>query len=280
MSGTESIASRTNCEPMIKLSPTTFFLWVIQLSSICGESPITHSSQGVAETMRVLLLDKSISYQRMLRDASHLVRTNYAGKLWTEVEKTLHQDGLRQILAKDEQHTTRYEYLVADDVHVDPSHLAHQLYFSLLVDRRATNLFTEAKTGSVMEAAAGLCVSPNLGYKEVLAGEWYPKNSVLFDALRLPSVLSVANEHPVLKKLKIVYDYIEDRHASSVQQGFHVQLLFGDSVQNNREGKQLFLTVGSGLDAPEGPAGQPVQKYFVERDTYGKFRSWGSTEWK
>jgi hypothetical protein len=254
-------------------------LSAVQLHVRGGESPAPDAPRIPTESVRVLLRDKSISYQRLLRESSHLLQTNSIGKRWIDVEQSLGRDGLRRILERNDQHTTHYEYLVAQDIHIGTAQAPHWLYFSFSVDKRMTNLIAEAKPGTVIDAAAGLCAELNLRYEDIMAAGYYPKSSILFDALGTPSAQAAASEYPILKKVKIRYDSIDDGLSASISQGFHIHLVFSDSVQNDSRGKQLFLTSVSGLDAPKDSSGRPVRQNVVEQDTYGNIRSRGSTEW-
>jgi hypothetical protein len=198
---------------------------------------------------------------------------------WREVEQELQRQGFRQIGASDNQHTSDYRYLVAQEGWRAGDQSAHALYLEFSVDRRSATDVPSAKPGCVMTTAAGLSAEPNRPYAQVLAGGAYPEGSVLFRGLRLPEAATAAREYPILKKVEVTYDFIRDRWSESVPQGFHLQLTYGDSPRSEQRGKCLYFTAESGLDAPQDCQGRPVADPFESKDILGEFRGWGSNEW-
>lgn len=260
--------------------PSVALALVFGTAVACTEPATTNSMTGLSERLRVLTADKARSYQRLLRDASHEVRGATLDRPWSEVEAALRRQGLRQIHARDNQHTSDYRYLVSKDGWRGSDHTAHSLYLEFGVDRRSTNTVASAKPGFVITAEAGLLVEPNRPYAQVLTNGAYAEGSVLFRGLRLPEVASTAQSYPILKKIEITYDFIRDRWSESVAQGFSLHLTFGDSARDDRRGKRLFFTAESGLDALEDWESRRLQQQFAPKDTVGEFRSWGSNEWK
>jgi hypothetical protein len=199
---------------------------------------------------------------------------------WSEVEPELRGQGFRQIRASDNQHTSDYQYLVAQDGWRAGDQSAHALYLEFSVDRRSAANVPGARPGCVMTAAAGLSAEPNRPYAQVLAGGAYPEGSALFRGLRLPEAAAAARDYPILKKVEVTYDFIRDRWSETVPQGFHLALTFGDSPRGDRRGKRLYFTAESGLDALQDWQGRPVADQFESKDILGEFRGWGSNEWR
>jgi hypothetical protein len=239
----------------------------------------TNSVAGLSERLRALTTDKTRSYQRLLRDASHEVRSAALDRHWGEVEPALRRQGLRQIHGRDNQHASDYRYLVSKDGWRGRDQTAHSLYLEFSVDRRSTNTLASARPGFVMTAEAGLLVEPNRPYAQVLTNGAYPDGSVLFRGLRLPEAASAAQSYPILKKIEVTYDFIRDRWAESVPQGFSLRLTFGDSPRDRR-GKSMHFTATSGLDGLQDWQGRSLQQRFEPQDTVGEFRSWGGGEWR
>lgn len=235
---------------------------------------------GLSERLRALTADKTRGYQRLLRDASHEVRSAALDRPWSEVEPALRRQGLRQIHARDNQHTSDCRYLVTKEGWLASDHTAHTLYLEFSVDKRSTNTIASAKPGFVMTAEAGLLVEPNRAYAQVLTSGAYPDGSVVFRGLRLPEAASAAQSYPILKKIEVAYDFIRDRWAESVPQGFSLRLTFGDSARDDRRGKSMYFTAVSGLDGLQDWKGKPLQQQFEPQDTVGEFRAWGGNEWK
>jgi hypothetical protein len=232
----------------------------------------------LAERLQALCSDKSLSYQKLLRDASHLVRDAALDRPWSEVEAALGRQGLRQMSKWSKQYTKHYEYLVNKTAWIAGDGTAHSLYLQFMV-RRPDEVPT-AKPGCVMVAAAGLLAEPNRPYEKVLASGAYPRGSVVFVGLRLPEVVETARNYPIVKKIEVTYDLIWDRWAESVQQGFDLRITFGRSALNDREGNAPSFTVPSGLDATQDRSGRPLDKQFKPEDTIGEFRYWGGIKWK
>jgi hypothetical protein len=245
-----------------------------------AELASTNSMTGLSERLRALIAGKARSYHRLLHDASHEIRGVTLDRPWSEVEPALRRQGLRQMRARDHQHTSDYRYLVSKDGWLGGDQTAHSLYLEFSVDRRDSNTVVSARPGCVMTAEAGLFVEPNRPYAQMLTNGAYPDGSVLFRGLRLPEAASAAQSYPILKKIEVTYNYIRDRWSESVAQGFSLHLTFGVSVRDDRRGKGLFFTAESGLDALEDWQGRRVQQQFESHDTVGEFRSWGSNEWK
>lgn len=246
----------------------------------CAEAASTNSMSDLSERLRALTADKARSYQRLLRDASHEVRGAALDRPWSEVEPALRRQGLRQLLARDNQHSSDYRYLVTKHGWLAGDQTPHSLYLEISVDRRSTNDVATAKPGFVMTARAGLLVEPNRPYAQMLTNGAYPDGSVLFRGLRLPEVASAAQSYPILKRIEVSYDFIRDQWAESVPQGFSVWLAFRDSALDDRRGKSMYFTATSGLDGLQDWKGGPLQQQFEPRDTVGDFRSWGGSEWR
>jgi hypothetical protein len=260
--------------------PSVACALVFATAAASAEPATTNSITGLSECLRALTTDKARSYQQLLRDASHEVREATLDRPWSEVEPALRHQGLRQIHARDNQHTSDYRYLVTKEGWIAGDRTPHSLYLEFSVDRRTTNTVASAKSGFVMAAEAGLFVAPNRAYAQVLTNGAYSDGSVLFRGLRLPEVSSAAQSYPILKKVEISYDFIRDRWSENVAQGFSLHLTFGDSTGDDRRGKRLYFTAASGLDALQDWQGRPIQKQFEPQDTVGEFRAWGSNEWK
>lgn len=199
---------------------------------------------------------------------------------WSEVEPALRGQGFREIFARNNQHTSDYRYLFSKDGWQGGDSSAHSLYLGFSVDRRSTNTLVNAKPGLVMVAEAGLLIEPNHPYAQALTNGAYPEGSILFRGLRLPEAASTGQSYPVLKKIEVTYDFIRDRWAETVAQGFHLRLTFGDSAHDDRRGKNIYFTATSALDALLDRHGVPQQHQFKPQDTVGEFSSWGSNEWK
>jgi hypothetical protein len=262
-------------------TPLTSVAFVLAFAIANGraESASTNSLTGLSERLCALTTDKSRSYQRLLRDASQELRRVALDRRWSEVEPALRKQGLRQIHARDNQHTSDYRYLVTKQGWLAGDQIAHSLYLEFGVDKRSTNAVARAKPGFVMTAEAGLLVEPNRPYAEVLTNGAYPDGSVLFRGLRLPEAASAAQSYPILKKIEVTYDFIRDRWSESVPQGFSLRLTFGDSTRDDRRGKSLYFTATSGLDGPQDWQGKPLRQQFEPQDTVGEFRAWGSNAW-
>jgi len=114
----------------------------------------------------------------------------------------------------------------------------------------------------------------------VLAGSAYPEGSAVFRALRLPEVTAAAAEYPILKRTKVKYNFIVDRWAEDVPQGFSVHLEFGSSMTDANRGMSIYSSVASGLDPPVNWDGQPTKEQFDAQDRLGEFRVWGSNSWE
>ena len=253
---------------------------VFGTAAACAEHATTNSMAGLSERLRALTADKTRSYQRLLRDASHEVRGAAVDRPWGEIEPALRRQGLRQIHTRDNQHTSDYRYLVSKDGWRGDGHTAHSLYLEFSVDARSTNTLASTKPGFVMTAEAGLLVEPNRPYTQVLTNGAYPDGSVLFRGLRLPEAGSAAQSYAILKKIEVTYGFIRDHNSEVVPQGFSLHLTLGDSARNDRRGKRLFFTAESGLDALEDWKGRRLEQQFESKDTVGEFRRWGSNEWK
>jgi hypothetical protein len=226
-----------------------------------------------------LTADESRSYQQLLRDASHEIRRMALDRPWSEVEQELQRQGFRRIHARDNQHTSDYEYLVTQEGWRAGDQSAHALYLEFSVDRRSAADVPSANPGCVMNAAAGLSAEPNRSYAQALVGGAYAEGSVLFCGLRLSEAAAAAKDYPILKKVAVTYDLIRDRWSETVPHGFHLWLTFGDSPRSDRRGKRLYFTAESGLDAFQDWQGRPLAEQFESKDTLGEFRGWGSTEW-
>ena len=199
----------------------------------CAAAASTSSMTNISEQLRVICSDRSLSYQRLLHDASHEVRRVALGRSWSEIDPVLRQQGLQQILARDHDYFSDYRYLVAQEGWRGGDQTAHSLYLEFNVDRRTSNTVASAKPGYVMIAKAGLLVELNRPYSQILTNSAYPEGSVLFRGLRLPEAVDVAGDYPILKKIEITYDFIRDRWLESVPQGFGLRLTFGDSPRDS-----------------------------------------------
>src|SRR6187549_1634462 len=112
---------------------------VFGTAAACAEPATTNWMTGLSERLRALTADKARSYQQLLRDASHEVRGAALDRPWSEVEPALRRQGLRQIHARDNQHTSDYRYLASKDGWRGGDQTAHSLYLEFSVDRRSTN---------------------------------------------------------------------------------------------------------------------------------------------
>jgi hypothetical protein len=270
---------------MISVPMLAVALLATQFSSNGSEAAGSPMPTNVVDKLQNLWQEKPLSYQRLLRLSSHLVQSNYVGLLWTDVERKVREANIRQILGKDEQYTTHYEYLIRQDIKLDRGRMPHSLYLSFWVDRRSTNLVPEARPGRIMRAAGGLRTELNLPYEDVLAVADYPKGTVLYDAVKLQAVRDAAIAYAILKRIEVFYDFIEDPWSAPNVQGFHIRLVLGESRRNDLRGKQLLMTVVNRSNSTQGPAGRsPELDHTAELDhpdqeVYGEFKIRGSTSW-
>ncbi|HET6325355.1 MAG TPA: hypothetical protein VFG04_11820 [Planctomycetaceae bacterium] len=131
----------------------------------------------LAEHLQALCSDKSLSYQKLLHDASHLARDAALDQPWDEVETVLGRQGLRQMSKGIGQYMRHYEYLMNDKAWIAGDGTSHTMYLEFEIDERRRTEVRTAKPGCVMAAAAGLFLEPNRPYERVLASAPYPKGN-------------------------------------------------------------------------------------------------------
>jgi hypothetical protein len=238
--------------------------------------PLDH----LKERIEAICANKSLSYQRLLHDASHVVRDAALDQPWDKVEAALDRQQVRQLSKWAKQHTRHYEYLVDRNAWIAGDGTAHSLYLTFMVDARKPQIVPIARPGQVMVAAAGLRAEPNRSYEAVLKSKTYPERSVVHVGLRLPEVAGAARAYSIVKRIEVTYDFIRDRWAENVEQGFFLDVTLGTSVLDDREGNQKSFSAPSGLDSPQSWKGEPIDKAFEPHDTIGDFRSWGGMRWK
>jgi Skp family chaperone for outer membrane proteins len=243
-------------------------------------SAVADRLDRLKERVLALCADKSLSYHKLLHDASHVVREAALDQRWDSVQAALENQHMPKIFHRRNEHTTRYEYLVDRNAWIDGEGTAHSLYLAFTVDNRDLASVPLAKTGHVMVAAAGLLAEPNRPYESVLISKAYPEGSVVFVGLRLPKLASAARTYPIVKRIEVTYDFIRDRWLDNVEQGFQFDVTLGTSALDDRKGKRAYFTVTSGLDGPQDWDGKPLDQAFKPQDTIGKFRSWGGSEWR
>jgi hypothetical protein len=235
---------------------------------------------NIPEQLKTICADKTLGYQRLLRETTLLFRSVALDRPWTEVDSLLNRQGIRQEIAFTNEYTTKYRSLITKGGWRADDGTPYSLYVEFAVDRRSANTVARAKPGFVIVAAAGLAAKPNVPHTQTLANSAYPNNSILFRALRLPEATATAKSYPILKQVEVTYDLIRGFNFEIVECGFKIDLTFGDSVTGDRRGKSIYFTAASGLDPPQDWSGKAVATQFEERDTVGEFQIRGSSEWK
>ena len=269
---------------MRHMKRTGVHIWTAILVLAVAWSETSASDQGstvnLARRLRGLFESKQCTYQRPLRDATHLARDASLDHPWTDVKSALDQQGLREMQSHDDECSSRYRFLVSPDVWAAYDETAHSLFLEFIVDRRKKEDFADAKPGRVTKVVAGLRATPNRPYAAVVARRPYPCGSVLARGIRLANASAAAKKYPVLKEIEVSYDFLHNRWLDTVPQGFELRLTFGASRRDDRRGKSLFFPVESRLDALQDWDGNALQKGYISKDSLGKFEGWGSTEWR
>lgn len=148
-----------------------------------------------------------------------------------------------------------------------PDGMKHWICMDFTVEKLSKSQEFGDERGTVRHVRTRLESPQSRLFRYALNNPGYPKDTIIYQALRHPETLAAAKEHPTLDRVVLAYDYIgkPDQHLRRL--GYIVSLNLTGSRKAPNLHKILRFTARSGLDPVLDENGNAVDRSFVPRDT-------------
>ena len=221
----------------------------------------------LATDLRALLHGGERSYQRILRNATHILQKAALGSEWSAVSRGLGRQNLMLIRESPTQFGTTYQYTVAERAFTCESGITMDFYIE--IDARREISKTERTKEVARRAFAGFKADVEIPYAQVLQEAPFGWDTVISKALIHAEAAKAAQMYPLLKSVEVSYDVIADRWSLCNSWGFHVMPELIKGKGNDSASSRVSLTIRSGLDPPTCGGLTVLVKDFVPTDTLG-----------
>jgi hypothetical protein len=237
---------------------------VLASSQVHGDDSKSKERPPIRVALQRIVDDKSLSFNRLLREAGFVVRNRYLGRDWVEVERELQVEHLPVTQAWQKQYLLFRHFRVQDKA-INTRGAAYDLEIHFAVAKPDSQM---RDAGKVVTADAVARLVIEKPYRDVLAGNLLPQGSGLEKALRSDEIRKVATTHPYVVSVEVSYGLYGDMWREFNPYCFEVCVGLAKKPVKGRGQMLRIVYVESRLDAPETFGGKK-QANFEASDTLG-----------
>jgi len=228
----------------------------------------TNLIHGLAKGLRAAAGRRDVSYQRVVRDATHTAQRVTLGRNWSTVEKALDEQGLRLLDNRPDEYGCLYDYLAVENACKASGGTEMDLVLQFWTTYKKSRIAPTVET--VARANAALTCAVRRPYAEAMGKGAFGKGTVIQLALACEETKTAAKEHPFVNSIEVSYEVLGNRWAMWNPWGFRIWIELIKGRDDDSSGQRIWACFASGLDPMDAGGWAPMVKTFVPSNTVTK----------